>query len=550
MRHVVVGVVALSLTGLGGAHATPGAPTIVLESHVGQRAPDVQAALAPVLDELERLGFAAHPGSIEKLLGGRAPRPGRLDEGASLADIKQLVALGQSAFDKAKLEEAAAAQRRAVELIRRNPALLVLDTNNEKVTYSAFVGLSLALFKLKRQPEATDVMLQLLRMSSRPIPEATFGPKAQEIHNNAEKEAQAMGRGSLAVDAHDPRAMIFVDQKFAGMGQIALGDLIAGSHYVFVQMAGTGGLQYMVTVQADKSTQLDVNWPVESTVHLDDAWAGFLFATEIERGRESFYASDLVRRLGRADLIVLRTAPIDGVLYVIGRLYPASGAAPIGAQVPLNAGEAMLRSLARFLYDGTTAAGLRVLPHADNGVSATVAVTSSNDRPRHSMLPPATTAVGTLAIAFGSIEYLRHPYDPKDGTTDDGRDPFVGAMLGGSAVLGAGVYWWLHDVRPSSQLTAALLGAGVTGIAAGATLYFTNQEPATEGPRYIRSSTSLGVGVGAGGLVLTGIGLWLLHSEGGEPSRVQSARGNHKRRVSSMASVVASRSFLGLAGAF
>ena len=125
--------VLLVSTWLTHAEAAPHTATIVLESHVGQRSADSATAIEPVLDELERLGFAARPNSIAKLLQGRAPRPGRLDQGKSVADIKQLIALGRGAFDKGKFSDAETALRRAVELIRRNPALLVLDTKTRRL---------------------------------------------------------------------------------------------------------------------------------------------------------------------------------------------------------------------------------------------------------------------------------------------------------------------------------------------------------------------------------------------------------------------------------
>jgi hypothetical protein len=303
-------------------------------------------------------------------------------------------------------------------------------------------------------------------------------------------------------------------------------------------------------VRANKATDLDVNWQVESALHFDDSWAGFLFATEVERGRETFYANDLVRHIGGADVIVLRTMSIDNIPYVVGMQYPANGAAPIGALVPLKGSDGLLRSLARFLYDGTMAAGLRVLPGADKGVSQAVSLANEADRPRRSLLPPTTIAVGALAIAFGSVEYLRHPYDPKNGEVDDGRDPFVGAMLGGSVVLGGGIYWWLREVQPASHLTAALLGAGLAGTASGVELYLTNQEPAAEGPRYIRDSAALGIGVGVAGLTLTGVGLWFLHRDRADEQSHVRGPSSARRRHSLSASFLASRSFTGIAGTF
>src|SRR5438477_44842 len=153
------------------AVAKPGAPAIVLEAHVGQRSPEAAAAMAPVLDELERHGFIVRADEIRHLLQGRAPRPGRLDDGKTVADIKQMIATGRAAYDKGLLEKSETALRSAVQLIRRNPALLVLDTNNEQVVYNAFVSLAMTLSKRGKSPEAMSVMIELLRISSAPIPE-------------------------------------------------------------------------------------------------------------------------------------------------------------------------------------------------------------------------------------------------------------------------------------------------------------------------------------------------------------------------------------------
>lgn len=532
------------------ARAKSGVPTIVLESHVGQRSTENDAALRPVLDELERLGFAARPQSIEKLLGGRVPRPGRLDDGKTVADIKQLIALGRSAFDKAKFEDAEAALRGAVELIRRNPALIVLDTNNEKVTYSAYVGLSLALFKLKRRPEATEVMLELLRMSSTPIPQAEYGPKAEEIHSDAEKEAQALGRGSLTINCDDSRAMIFLDQKFRGIGKVALGDLIVGTHYVLVQIPGTGGLQYVRTVQANKPTELDVNWQAESQLHLDGIWAGFVFATELERQRGATYAHDFARRFGGADVIILRTMLLDGRPYVVGTQYPADGGAPIGAFAPVDGGEALLRSLARYLYDGTMAAGLRVLPRTASDATSVALVASQSDKAR-AWIPMIGLGAGGVAIGVGAAVYVRNPYDPTKPAADDGRDPYVGVMLGGTAVLGGSVYLWARESTSASRLSAALLGTGSTAIAAGAVLYLTKQDPAADQPRYIRDSGSIGIGVGTAGLAIAGAGVWLLYRESAQSrTHVASGATARTRSIPRLVSVTAGRSFVGAVGTF
>jgi hypothetical protein len=86
-------------------------------------------------------------------------------------------------------------------------------------------------------------------------------------------------------------------------------------------------------------------------------------------------------------------------------------------------------------------------------------------------------------------------------------------MLGGSLALGGGTYLWLRESTSTSVLTSAILGAGVTAIAAGAELYLTDEDPSPTGPRYIRDSATQGAVIGASGLVLAGAGIWLWHRE-------------------------------------
>lgn len=512
---VVIGVAA------GGrqlAGAKPATPAIVLEAHVGQRSPEAVAAMAPVLDELERHGFTVRPDHIRRLLAGRAPQPGRLDEGKTVADIKQLIATGRAAYDKGLLEKSETALRSAVQLIRRNPALLVLDTNNEQVVYNAFVSLSMTLSKRGKPAEAMSVMTELLRISSAPIPENAFGPKARDLHIDAEKQAQAMGRGDLTISVSDNRAMIFVDYTYRGLGKVALGDQLPGSHAVLVQIPGTIGLQYEREVRARATSALDVNWPIESALHLDGLWAGFLLATDAERARASQYATDFARSCNTDDIIILSLQTIDGIPFVGGIQYPANGDPPIGAFAPLSGGEPLLRALGTYLYDGTMAAGLRVLRRPAQGEAPTVTrldpdTIGSSWAP--SWIPAATMGAGTLAIVGGAVAYARTSYDqqhpPGDGT--DGRNPTVGVMLGGSLVLGGGVYLWSRESFGASRLTAGALGVGVASVAAGVEFYLVAQEPLPTAPKYIRDTATRGIVLGAAGLAVTGAGIWLLQRD-------------------------------------
>ncbi|TMQ12958.1 MAG: hypothetical protein E6J91_19955 [Deltaproteobacteria bacterium] len=479
-----------------------------------------------------------------------------------MADIKQMIATGRAAYDKGLLEKSETALRSAVQLIRRNPALLVLDTNNEQVVYNAFVSLAMTLSKRGKSPEAMSVMIELLRISSAPIPENDFGPKARDLHTEAEKQAQATGRGALTVSASDNRAMIFVDYKYRGLGKVALGDQLPGSHAVLVQIPGTIGLQYEREVRASATSALDVNWPVESALHLDGLWAGFLLAADADRAKASLYATEFARSCNTDDIIILSLQTIDGISFLGGIQYPANGDPPIGAFAPLSGGEPLLRALGTYLYDGTMAAGLRVLRRPVRGEAPSAAQADSNTtRPTSapswapSWVSAATMGAGTLTIIGGAVAYARTSYDeqhrPSDGT--DGRNPSVGVMLGGSLVLGGGVYLWSRDSFGTSRLTAGALGIGVASIAAGVEYYLVAQEPLPTAPRYIRDTATAGIVVGAAGLAVTGAGVWLLHRD---RAAATTADANGKSQVASRhawtpyVSAGATQALFGCAGSF
>jgi hypothetical protein len=557
-RCLLLGILLATVTGGQQAAAKSGTPAIVLEAHVGQRSPEAAAAIAPVLDELERHGFIVRPDDIRRLLRGRAPRPGRLDEGKTVADIKQLIAAGRSAYDKGLLEKSEAALRSAVQLIRRNPALLVLDTNNDQIVYRAFVSLSMTLSKRGKAAEAASVMMELLRISSAPIPQNDYGPKVQDLHTDAEKQAQAMGRGALTISVSDTRAMIFVDYTYRGLGKVALGDQLPGPHFVFTQIPGTGGLQYEREVRASATSALDINWPLESALHLDGLWAGFLLATDAERAKASQYAAEFARSCDTDDIIILSLQNIDGIPFLGGIEYPANGDPPIGAFAPLSGGESLLRALGTYLYDGTVAAGLRVLRRRAPGEAPTVALldplnTRSTWTPN--WISATTMGAGTLAIIGGAVAYTLKSYDQQDPPSDgtDGKNPSVGVMLGGSLVLGGGVYLWSRESFGATRLTAAALGVGVASVAAGVEFYLVAQEPLPTTPKFYRDTATRGIVLGAAGLAVTGAGVWLLQRD---RAAATTAEANGKSRSASSrawapyASAESTQALLGCSGSF
>lgn len=522
LTTIIAGAVVLGVPRAHAAPAQPGTigpelstlPPVVLEAHVGQRSPEGATALAVVLDELERHGYAALSETVERTLGGQVPRPGVLDGGKTARDIAQEIETGLEFYNQGKFRDAEAALTLARQDMKRNPSLIVLDTTNEKSIFNAFVALALSQVKLNKTAEAVETMTELQRLSSTPIDRAEYGPQAEQLWRSTQKRTRALGIGALKITVNEARAMIFLDTRYRGLGKVSLGDVVPGAHSVLIQVPGTEGRQYEIGVRENETIALDVNWPVDSTLHVSTPWAGFAFATELEREQEATYAKGLARSWRRQSVIVVEPTRLGGIPILLGIVYPAAGD-PSGAWVPINSGERRLRDLARFLFDGTVNEGVSVLPR--NPSIASISSLAAPAGRRSTMPAMLVGGAGLLATAAGGIAYVASKgYDFHDPSAYvDRKTPALDVMLGGSLALGGGLFLWLRESGSTGVLTAGILGAGVTSIASGVELYLTDEDPGPTAPRYIRDSATQGVIIGASGIALAGVGVWLLHREAG-----------------------------------
>ncbi|HET7500508.1 MAG TPA: hypothetical protein VFK02_05875, partial [Kofleriaceae bacterium] len=286
--------------------ASADAPIIVLESHVGQRPANAGQVMAPLLDELEQRGFATRPASVLELVGGRAPRPGVLDKDTTAADITQPAESGYEAYTRGRFAEAEATLQLALDRIHRNPALLVLDTNNLEATFKILVALALSQAKRGDTTRSAATMIELYRtFRDRPIARVDYGPDAEQLYRAVVRQAQALGRGQLSITVANDQAVIFVDGQIRGLARATVGDLIPGVYRVFVQVPATAGRQYEVEVTAGHRAALRIDWDLDSALWLTDSWVGFVFATEAERVKQAGFAGAMARRWGGGELLAV-----------------------------------------------------------------------------------------------------------------------------------------------------------------------------------------------------------------------------------------------------
>jgi hypothetical protein len=550
-------IVLAALVAPSAADAAPAAqPIIVLKSRIGVPESKDRDVLTPIIDEqFEAEGFAATPETIARILGGRMPRSGILDRGLTAADIMHPIELGYDDWSKGLFADAVKKLLPAKARIFHNPGLLVTDTKNLDSTFKGLVALSLSQLRTGKPNEAAETMAELVRIFRvRPVSRTDWGRPAEEYWRSISKPVLAGGTGQLYVTTGNDHAVVFVDGQIRGIGKAEVADLVPGSHHVLVQVPSTAGLQYGVEIRANDNTNLDVRLDVDSALAATDAWIGLVFATEAERNKEAVLAGELAQRWGSQRMIVVvGTVRMQGTLVLVGTLYRAGGKLIRSAGTTLDSDmPAQVRRLARYLADGTVGSGLKVMSQDPRQPAPSLTMKAEHEHARSTVIGKTVGGVGLVALSFGAVEYLRHAYDfrkPPNGE-DDGRAPYVGTMVGGSLLLGGGVYMWFRDSQSTTHLPAGLVGLGAASILAGSVLYLTDQDLGPTAPPFIRDTATVGVVLGASGAALTSAGLWLMYRDrhGAADSRGVAAR-SRASWVPAVA-VEASRTVVGLCGSF
>jgi len=445
----------------------PARPIIVLESYVGQRPDDAGAIMRPLLDELDARGFVARPRSILERVGGRAPRPGALDPDRTAAEITQPADTGFAAYTRGRFVEAEAVLTLAIDQIHRNPALLVLDTNNLHATFQVLVALALSQAKRGDTGGSVATMVELIRtFRSQPITRTDYGPDAEQFYRAVWKQVQAMGRGQLSITVENDQAVIFVDGQIHGLGKAALADLIPGVYRVFVQVPGTAGRQYELEVNANELAELHVDWELDASLWMTDSWIGFVFATEAERAKQAVFAGKLARRWGQL-IAVVALVQQHGKAGVTVSLYDTAGNAVRSAMVALPGAldgidERKLRSLARFLADGTPGDGVSVVRDRPARTARSAAAGGSGGSGRSRLVPSLLLGVGVAAFVAGGVLYVIDQ-DPSPGAPSVYRDTApAGLAVGAAGLAAAGMGLWLWGTR-SGRSSAPILAIGCCG---------------------------------------------------------------------------------------
>jgi hypothetical protein len=169
------------------------------------------------------------------------------------AQAKEQQARGDEYIEKLKFKPAADTFEKAIELYRANADWLTDFTP----LADAYLKLSVAMFRLGREEEGEDLLLNVVRLDpGRELKKDQYPPLFIHIFDNLKKKAVKKGKGSLKVVSAPPGAKAFVDGRETGETPLLVRDLLIGEHYVRVEKAGLPPWAGRVDVRKDREIEV------------------------------------------------------------------------------------------------------------------------------------------------------------------------------------------------------------------------------------------------------------------------------------------------------
>jgi hypothetical protein len=438
------------------AHAV----TIVLESYPGERPPKATEVLAPLVGELTSRGFefGEHLGVTFET---RESKPGGTLDAKAIAAVKKLVTDGFEAWLNGDFTTAREKLGSAISTLNTNPAAIVKAQELRKVMERAIVGYALASLRLQKRDEAERAMADLLRsFPDTDFSRITYGPEALDLYVKVKEELDKQGRGSLFVDCDSPNAVVFINERYEAVGNVAKQGLWPGTYRIVAQYGTETGRVHMVEVEPNGETTLKIE-RVYDTALVSAGWTGFQFHSPSEQ-RSSIepYALRVASALSASDVVVVGIVDTPTGPAVVGaRWSVATGFERSGSVffAPGEQGKKQLRALGRFLAGDAAEEGVRVNP-ANLAPLEVDAPANPRGPFRFGAWKWATVGSAAAAIAGGfymiSIDGNGVDCPPSDKPTlcayqYDTLKPGIGLVAGGVLLGGLATWMFLHDHHQS-----------------------------------------------------------------------------------------------------
>jgi hypothetical protein len=488
MRQTKYWVWAVGVAGCLALAATAHAGGIAVESVAGERTKAADSVLQEIFNELAQRGYRSGYAEVGKAFETSGSRPSIVGAGLAV-DFAARVERGYRFWITGKFPECLTALRPLVEDARKNPSSVISTKEVGQALFKAQVGIAMCQHRLGDDNAAWATMAELVRSFDLEVTKGQYGVEASTLYQQVRKEAKATRPGSLTVRSADSSAVIYVNERFARVGEVSRLDMIPGVYRVVAQLGQDKvGRTYDLEIKSGGKVELVVDPAFESAVVTSEAWTGLSFRDRaVREQREGEVAARLGSALGELGAIVVGIDTRSERTVVYGALFNVSTGKEIRhASVVIDTlpPPGRLRALVRFLAgEPTSMDGVEV--HKVVRKPSSVAGAIAFDAPTRPLfttrrkIAAGVGVVGLGAVAAGVVMTFQaqdlddrarklcpRPTDPcvDSASASDLNDRAVtrsylslGAYGLGVAALGVATYLWLSDSPETNTDTRATL---------------------------------------------------------------------------------------------
>ncbi|RMH38649.1 MAG: hypothetical protein D6689_18985 [Deltaproteobacteria bacterium] len=435
------------------------------------RPKDADRLLAPLLAELASLGYRLGSDLADDIAKSLS-LPG--STGADdVARAIRAVDEGWGRWLDGQFQAAIDTLSGAVAVLHANPEAFAANPAHRRLLQRALVGLALAHKRLGQADASEAAMAELVRsFPDEELDRAEYGPEAYGLYRRVQSAVREQRPGSLRISVDDDSAAVFVNERFAGTGEVFLTDLPPGTYRVHVRRGKSGGRLHLVDVASGVNRVLSVDTALDAALRTRGGVVSLEFDRPGERARlEAGKATAIAREVGASGVIVIGVRPFEGRRSIVGSLLSLDSGKPqrsaaIAVEPTLPA-DALTRSLARFLAGEEPAPGL-IIAEPRPG--------ERGGRPRRRFGPWPWVSAGAGLVAIGAGAFLidldgpifddQGRHTPEEYRT---RGAGIGLAVGGGIALATGVaLWWLDRrtepaVVPAVEVAGERFGVGIMG---------------------------------------------------------------------------------------
>ena len=263
----------------------------------------------------------------------------RISHGGGLAtsaeELSALVSKGRKQFAEGDYRDAIETLERARAGLFSQAALLAKDQRLRKPLHHTLLTLAHVYWRMGRVDDALKEVMEAARtFPDRTVSYKTFGPEVTRLYKRGQKRLKRRGRGSIHIETTPPGCVVFVNERYVGLGPTTVKDLYTGEYRVHIQRYNQPGRVHVVSVGADERRQIAIDFKVD-TILRSTKFAGFVFKTDGQRKRHQYtYAATVAGAIGVDHAILVEFDPGRGNS-MIGHLVSAqTGAILRSATIP------------------------------------------------------------------------------------------------------------------------------------------------------------------------------------------------------------------------